>query len=172
MTTKAQEAAEEVRSATITRVQSMREALDNTKTRAAERVRKLSGTVRRIGEHMRIEEQAYIADHANDASERLDSVAEYIEHAEPGTLLQDAQDMARRRSGLIIGSTFVIGFLAGRFLKPPMQAGGTEESNLARQENASGAPDLMRAEQPPPQDRPSEARRESDLGTRTVGARS
>jgi len=172
VTNKAQETAQEVRAATIKRVQSLHETLDETKMRAAERLRKLSGAVRKIGEHMRIEEQPYIADHAKNAGERLESVATYIEQAQPATLLDDAQDIARRRSGLVMCGTLVVGFLAGRFLKQPARVEVTEELDITPREFASAGLDPRNAQPSPPHAGPNEARRAGEFGGRMGGASS
>lgn len=116
------QAAEQVRSATVQRAGSIRKAADETKERAADRVRKLGSAVRKIGEHMRVEEQEYIADKAMYASQRLESVADYIAAAQPAKLLHDAQGIARSKPALIVGGSFALGLLAGRFLKTPANA--------------------------------------------------
>lgn len=116
--TKVREAVEQVRSNAVERVESTRSAAASAKEHAAERVRKLGGAVRKIGEHMRIEEQFYIADRANDASQRLESVADYISEAELSTLLHDAEEAARTRPALVFGGTFLLGLALGRLLKP------------------------------------------------------
>lgn len=112
-----EQAAEQVQKAAEERVNAAQQSAHAAKERAAERVRKLSSAVRKIGEHMRIEDQGYIADRAGQASERLDAVASYISEAELSTLLQDAEDFARKRPSLVFGGTFVLGFAAARLLK-------------------------------------------------------
>ena len=116
---KVRETAEQLRSSAVERVESVRNTAEEAKQRAAERVRKLGGAVRKIGEHMRVEEQFYIADRANDACQRLDAVADYIDQSELSMMLRDAGDVARKRPGMVFGGTFLLGLAVGRFLKLP-----------------------------------------------------
>jgi len=115
--TKVHEAAEQLRSSATQRVESVRDSAESARARAAERVRKLGGAVRKIGEHMRVEEQNYIADRASDASQRLESVADYIAQTEITGLMRDAGTVARKQPALVFGGTFLLGLAAGRFLK-------------------------------------------------------
>jgi hypothetical protein len=119
---KVHDVAEQARSAATERVELVREQADSVKAKAADRVRKLGHAVRKIGEHMRIEDQLYIAEHAQDASQRLESVASYIDDTDVGTLIQDAESVARRNPAWVVGGTFLIGLAAGRVLKAPSAA--------------------------------------------------
>lgn len=116
---KVHDVAEQARSAAADRVDLVRDQAESAKAKAAERVRKLGQAVRKIGEHMRIEEQFYIAEQANGASQRLESVASYIDDAELGTLVRDAERIARANTAWVLGGTFLLGLAAGRILKTP-----------------------------------------------------
>jgi ElaB/YqjD/DUF883 family membrane-anchored ribosome-binding protein len=116
---KIQEVADEARSAVTERADLVRDQAESVKAKAAERVRKLGHAVRKIGEHMRIEDQRYIAEHAQSASQRLESVASYIDDSELSTLIRDAETVARRNPAWVIGGTFLVGLAAGRILKVP-----------------------------------------------------
>jgi len=123
---KVHDVAEQARSAAVERVDLVRDQAESAKAKAAERVRKLGQAVRKIGEHMRIEEQYYIAEQANGASQRLESVAEYIDDAELGTLVRDAERLARANTAWVLGGSFLIGLAAGRILKTPSDDGELE----------------------------------------------
>jgi hypothetical protein len=114
---KTHEAAEQVRDAALSRVESVRKTAVSAKEGAAERVRALGATVRKVGEHLRVEDQNYIADKAGDMSRRLDDVASYISSAEVGTLVRDAEDVAREKPMVFYGGALLVGLAAGRFLK-------------------------------------------------------
>jgi hypothetical protein len=120
------QAAEQLRSSAVMRVGSARDAADSARARAAERVRKLGGAVRKIGEHMRIEEQHFIADRANVAGKSLDTVADYIAQRDLADVIHDAGDIARKQPALVLGGTFLLGLAAGRLLKEG--AGALESS--------------------------------------------
>lgn len=114
---KTHEAAEYVRDAALSRVQAARSSADSAKEKAAERVRSLGATVRKVGEQLRAEDQTYAADKASDFSHTLDDVAAYVSSAELGTLVRDGENAAREKPLLFFGSAFVLGLAAGRFLK-------------------------------------------------------
>lgn len=120
---RAQRAADQVRGATAERVDRAKNAAESAKENAAERVRKLGNAVRKIGEHMRIEDQMYIAERANDAASRLERVADYLADAELGTLLTDAEGIARRKPVWVYGGTFIVGLAAARLFKGGAGAG-------------------------------------------------
>jgi len=124
---KVHDVAEQARSAAAERVDLVRDQAESAKAKAAERVRKLGHAVRKIGEHMRIEEQFYIAEQANGASQRLESVASYIDDAELGTLIRDAERIARANTAWVLGGTFLVGLAAGRILKTPSDRVEVEE---------------------------------------------
>lgn len=97
----------------------MRESVESAKARAAERVRKLGQAVHKIGEHMRVEDQQYIADQANRASKHIEALASYVDDAELGSLVDDGEAIIRKRPSLVLGGAFLLGLAAGRFFKTP-----------------------------------------------------
>lgn len=117
LATRTHEVADEVRQATLERVGSVRDSALTAKRNAAERVRKLGATVRKIGEHLRIEDQRYIAERANGLSESLDDFAGYLNASNFSKLVRDTSAVARRSPTLFFGGAFVVGLAAGRFLK-------------------------------------------------------
>jgi len=147
------EVADEVRQATLQRVESVRASAQSAKDDAAERVRKFGATVRKVGEHLRVEDQRYIADKASDASQRLDNFASYLSSAEFGTMLRDTGGLARRNPGWFFGGAFVVGLAAGRFLKGSAGAGGGsyEESTTGVTRRPREAGSYPKAEADPSQ---------------------
>ncbi|HKU40875.1 MAG TPA: hypothetical protein VJR89_22090 [Polyangiales bacterium] len=114
---KTHEVAEQAKQAALERVDAVRQTTQTAREQTAERVRKLGAAVRKVGEHLRVEDQHYIADRANDASQRLENFASYINDAEIATLLRDTGELARRKPSVFFGSAFVLGLAAGRFLR-------------------------------------------------------
>jgi hypothetical protein len=127
---KTHEVAEQVRAVALDRVDSMRQSTQSAKNQAAERIRKLGATVRKVGEHLRVEDQHYVAEKASDASQRLENLANYVSSAELGALVRDTSALARKSPAVFFGGAFVIGLAAGRFLKTTGSTGssGTAES--------------------------------------------
>lgn len=114
---KPHEVAEQVKQATLERVEAVRDSTRSAKEQAAERVRKFGSAVRKVGEHLRVEDQGYAAQKAVDASQQLDKFANYLSSAQLGTLLRDTSELARNNSAAFLGGAFVVGLAAGRFLK-------------------------------------------------------
>lgn len=111
------EVVDEVRQATLGRVESVRASAQSAKEQAAEKVRHFGQTVRKVGEHIAVEDHHYLADKATDASQRLESIADYISGADVARLLRDTRELSRRNPTVFYGASLVIGFAAGRFLK-------------------------------------------------------
>jgi hypothetical protein len=118
-TGKIQQVAEQARKVTSEKVDAARESAESMKSRTADRVRKFSQVVRKIGEQLRVDDQQYFADQANYATERLEDVATYIDQTEIGTLLNDAEDVFRKRPAAVLGGALLLGLAAGRILKTP-----------------------------------------------------
>jgi len=167
------EVADEVRQAALQRVESARASAQSAKDNAAERVRKIGATVRKVGEHLRVEDQRYIADKANDASQRLDSFASYLSSAELGTMLRDTGSLARRNPGWFFGGAFVLGLAAGRFLKGGSAGAGSYSydeptTGVTRRPRAAGSYPNAEAE---PSQRSSTRSYERPAGQNAVGQR-
>lgn len=111
------DAVDEVRQAALGRVESVRASAQSAKERAAEKVRHFGQTVRKVGEHIAVEDHHYLADKATDASQRLESVADYISDADLASVLRDTRELSRRNPTLFYGASLALGFVAGRFLK-------------------------------------------------------
>lgn len=152
------EVAEQVRDKAAQGVGSMRQSAENARAEAVDGVRKLGNAVRKIGEHMRIEDQAYIAKHANSASQRLDSVASYIEATELRTMWRDAGAVARKKPALIFGGTFLLGLAAGRFLKTPVEGVGESMHKPEAPQLTGGANETKPNEAKPNETKPNDGR--------------
>jgi hypothetical protein len=150
---KTHEAAEYVRDAALSRVQSARQSAESAKESAAERVRTWGAAVRKVGEHLRVEDQHYVADKATSVGQQLDDVAEYISSAELSTLVRDGEEIAREKPLLFFGGAFVLGLAAGRFLKVsssgvtssrPQRTRAARRQGPAMQDEAAPNDDLLR----------------------------
>jgi hypothetical protein len=129
LSSKSHEVAEQARQVAMERVDSVRESTESAKQKAAEKVRKLGATVRKVGEHLRVEDQDYIAEKAAAASQRLENFANYINTAEISTLVRDTGTLARTSPAVFFGSAFVVGLAAGRFLKAGSGTASRGEAN-------------------------------------------
>ena len=58
-----------------------------------------------------------IAEAVDAAGERFKQASSYLEERSLGDLISDAEDVARRHPGMMLGGLFVTGLLAARFVK-------------------------------------------------------
>jgi hypothetical protein len=139
---KSHEIAQQARQVAMERVDSVRETTQSAKQQAADKVRKLGATVRKVGEHLRVEDQTYIAQKAATASEKLDDFADYINTAELSTLVRDTGTLARTSPAAFFGSALLVGLAAGRFLKvvnggTSLPTGGSSADRTGPRRNVS-----------------------------------
>lgn len=153
---KSHEVAEQVKQATLERVDSVRQSAQTMRDDAAERVRKLGATVRKVGEHFRIEDQNYVAEKMTGASQHLGTLAGYIGSAEIGVIVRDARSVARKNPALFLGGMFVAGLGVGRFLKGTSLIASGAMSSGASNRNAMSS---------------TEADRPDDIGDNDVDVR-
>ncbi len=78
------------------------------------------------------------SDLARQLSERVQSVADYIEQHEPRDLLQEVQRFARQRPGTFLAAAGVLGFIGGR-----MTRGAVDEARDSGQETSGYSTDYQ-----------------------------
>jgi hypothetical protein len=93
----------------------LREQTGVQQERAAGSLRTLSDELRDMGD--KSESTGLASELVAQVSRRAGSAAEYLEGRDPGTLLQDVTDFARRRPGLFVGLAVVAGVAAGRLTR-------------------------------------------------------
>jgi gas vesicle protein len=93
----------------------LREQTGVQQERAAGSLRTLSDELRDMGD--RSESTGLAGELVSQAAQRAGSAASYLEGRDPGTLLQDVTDFARRRPGLFVGLAVVAGVAAGRLTR-------------------------------------------------------
>jgi len=125
---KSHEAATRVKDVALSRVDEAKSAADTAKHRASERVRAFGAAVRSLGHHLRAGDERVIANYAERASERIETIASFIETAEPQSLVRQGEDLARRNPLAFFGGSFVIGLTLGRFLKSSTQVAASGDT--------------------------------------------
>jgi hypothetical protein len=93
----------------------LREQAGTQQKRAAGSLRTLSDELRDMGD--KSESTGIASELVSQVSTRAGSVADYLDGRDPGTLLQDVTDFARRRPGLFVGLAVVAGVAAGRLTR-------------------------------------------------------
>jgi ElaB/YqjD/DUF883 family membrane-anchored ribosome-binding protein len=91
--------------------------LSTQKNRATDGIGSVAQAVRQTTQHLREQQHDTIARYVDQAADQLERVSERLRQKDVGELLQDAQQFARRRPAVFIGSAFAIGLLGARFLK-------------------------------------------------------
>lgn len=93
----------------------LREQTGVQQERAAGSLRTLSDELRDMGD--KSESTGLASELVSQVAQRAGSAASYLEGRDPGTLLQDVTDFARRRPGLFVGLAVVAGVAAGRLTR-------------------------------------------------------
>lgn len=106
------------------RVQSQ---IDAQKARAAETLGSVAQSLRSSGQQLQGQQQDGVSRIMQQAADRVERVADYIENADVGELMHQAEDFARRQPALFVGGAFALGVLGARFLK-------SSKDNLIRDE--------------------------------------
>ncbi len=72
-------------------------------------------------------------DLAGQAADRVQSVAGWLEQRQPGEVLDDVRDFARRRPGTFLAAAAVVGLIGGRLTRGlTASSAGSDEHRLAR----------------------------------------
>lgn len=77
----------------------------------------LAEAVRQTGQTLRDQEQDGIAHYAERAADQIDRVVQYVDSRDVSELLNEAEMFARRHPEAFLGGAFMLGLVAGRFLK-------------------------------------------------------
>jgi hypothetical protein len=124
----------------FTAVDDQKAALTNGLTSVADSMRKLSGTLTEAEPNTLTE---YSARYAEAAAGKVEDVARYFETADLKTVASDVESYARRNPAVFVGSAFVLGLLAARFMKSSggrsasAQGGGTRSRSPKIVKNTS-----------------------------------
>ena len=108
---------------------------DQVKSQLSERKEQAAGglgtvaqALRQTGETLRTEEQAGVAQAADSAAQLVDQISGYLRDRDIDDLVGEVENFARTNPAVFLGSAFVLGFMAARFLKSsapsPASAGG------------------------------------------------
>jgi hypothetical protein len=87
------------------------------KDRATDGLGSVAQAVRHSGQQLRDQQHETIAQYIEQAADQLERFSRRLKDRNVGDLAREAQDLARRRPALFIGSAFALGLLGARFLK-------------------------------------------------------
>jgi hypothetical protein len=96
----------------------MRVQASEQKTRAAGGIRGVADQLRNVADgNVQGQQQGMVTDLARQASDKAQDLANWLESREPGDLVNDLRDLARRKPGTFLLGAAVAGVLAGRLTR-------------------------------------------------------
>jgi len=98
--------------------------LDNQKERAADSLTSVAQALRQSGQHLREQDQQGISDYAERAAGAIEQFSGAMSRYSVAEIFGEVESFAHRQPALFLGSTFVLGFLAIRFLKSSSTSDG------------------------------------------------
>jgi len=107
---KAKEAGDKVK-------QQGRTFLNEQKERVGSEIETYSAAARRAAERLESESDTNLSSYVSSAADQLDRLATRVQERDFGELIDDVEEMARRRPEVFYGGMFVAGLVAARFLK-------------------------------------------------------
>src|SRR5690349_23385539 len=91
--------------------------LSTQKNKATDGIGTVANAVRQASQQLRTQHHETIAEYIDQAAGQIEQFSTRLHDKDIGELVHDAQDFARRRPAVFIGSAFAIGLVAARFLK-------------------------------------------------------
>ncbi|CAN5863829.1 hypothetical protein BH18ACI5_BH18ACI5_28520 [soil metagenome] len=91
--------------------------LSKQKDRATEGLGSVADAMRGTTEQLRNNQHDKVAQFAEQAAQQIDRLSERLRNKDVTELLDDAQQLARRKPAMFIGGAFALGLLGARFMK-------------------------------------------------------
>jgi hypothetical protein len=91
--------------------------LNSQKDKATEGLGTVASAVRETTQNLRSQQHDVAARYVEQAADQIERLSARLREKDVAELLNDAQQLARRRPALFIGAAFAIGLLGARFLK-------------------------------------------------------
>jgi|GEM_PF-6539990 len=123
------------------------EQVSSAKQMAADRIGGVADALRATGDQLRSQGTGEVGNYIDQAVDKLDQASSYLQTSTFSELVSDVGSFARREPAIVFGSAFVIGLLAGRFLKSsstPKMTPMHGESGTAGVTNIEGRSELGR----------------------------
>lgn len=125
------------------------ERLSAQKDRASDGMQTMVQAVRDVTHRLRDDRHETMAEYVDRAAEQLERLSSQLRNKDVGELFRDAQNFARRRPAVFVGSAFAVGLLGARFLKssPPDRPSGRPswQRTPADRDLPAVTPDLARS---------------------------
>ena len=96
----------------------VKSTVEDQKARAVDQLSSVAGALRQTGQQLSEQNQNdVVAQYTEAAADQIEKLSTYLQNKGVNELLQEAQDLARRRPDLFVAGALGVGFLVGRFLK-------------------------------------------------------
>lgn len=95
----------------------VRQEVDTRTTQLGDQIASTAQDVRSVGEELRKQGKDGPAKLADQAADRAERVAEYMRSADADSLMEQLENLARRRPWAVMFGGLTLGFLASRFVK-------------------------------------------------------
>ena len=108
---------------------------DEQKGKLGSKVQRVSKVINQAAHALKAVKADAVAEAVDAAAERVEQASSYIEKRNLGDLMSDAEDIARRHPGLMLGGLFVVGLAAARFAKAsatPQESPGGAGASTSR----------------------------------------
>ena len=100
--------------------------VEEQKIRGVQELAGMVEAIRQAGQHLRVRQKDTIAHFTDLAADTIDRAIRYVELRDVSELLKEAQSIARRHPEAFWGGAFMVGMMAGRFLKSSHETQGRE----------------------------------------------
>lgn len=111
--------------------------VEEQKTRGVKELSGMVETIRHAGQHLRGRQKDVIAHYTDRAADNIDLAIQYVELRDVSELLKEAQSLARRHPEAFWGGAFLVGLVAGRFLKSSNEPEPRESVAARKKERAT-----------------------------------
>jgi vacuolar-type H+-ATPase subunit H len=105
--------------------------LNEQKERVGSEIETYSAAARRAAERLESESDTNLSSYVSSAADQLDRLATRVQERDLGELIDDVEEIARRRPEVFYGGMFVAGLVAARFLKASKEKRARERCQSA-----------------------------------------
>ncbi len=114
------------------------------KERASGELRGIAQALQQTGSQLREQDQGSIGQYAEKAADQVGRLSDFLSEKDSEELISEVEDFARQRPAVFLGSAFILGAAAARFLKSSAGQTGDLKEELkqeAREIQKSAAPE-------------------------------
>lgn len=133
---KSHEAAEHWKDTVVEQANQVRDKARSAKEHTGDRIRGVATQLRNVSDSLR-EDDPLASELAERASRGIEGVAQYVSSTSAQSLIRDTEQLARRQPALFFGGAFLLGLVAGRFIKASSPQGSFERPRYDEDEGGA-----------------------------------